>query len=207
MVRLAALALAFAVPAAAAGPAALPPSFETMLNAIHLQVRETRAVQVKEKGRAEIEQLSRDVSRLYSDLWRLRNDLRDVARRAQRHGPSQPGRPEQDPFLRSDIQRLVWNLRDMARYTESAERSAQRLIAQAPKDPEQVGPAQSLLSNAQRFSSETHWMENDSRNAGWDLRRAGYNMEAWDVERESRDIASGAQNLEGASRALLEKVR
>ena len=207
MVRLAAFILVLSIPVSAAGPAAMPPSFEGMLNAIHLQVRQTRAAQVQEKSKAEIERLSWDVSRLNSDLWQLRNDLRDIARRVQRRGPSQPGRPDQDPFLRNDIQRLVWNLRDMARFADRAERDVQRLISQASKDPEQVQPAQNLLSEAQRMSSETRWLESDGRNVGWDLRRAGYNMEAWDVERESGGIATGARNLENASRALLEKVR
>ncbi len=207
MVRLAALVLVLAAPVSAAGPAAMPPSFEGLLNAIHLQVRQTRAAQVKEKSKVEIERLTWDLSRLNSDLWRLRNDLRDIARRVQRYGRPQPGRPDQDPFLRNDIQRLVWNLRDMARFADRAERDVQRLISQAVKDPEQVQPAQNLLSEAQRMSSEARWLESDGRNVGWDLRRAGYNMEAWDVERESGGIATGARNLENAARALLEKVR
>lgn len=197
MIRLAALLLA-AVPCARA---ASLPSFEQTLNAVHLELRAARAGQVKAKTAAqsgEIDRLGRDVSYLNSTLWRLRSGLGDVQRRAQR--------PQSDPFLRNDVQRLAWDLRDLARRARSAAQDARSLADRSAKDPELVAPARNLLAEAQRLGSETRWLETDARNAGWDLRRAGLSAEAWDVERESGDAAFSARELEDAARALLDKV-
>ncbi|MBI5241151.1 MAG: hypothetical protein HY926_11820, partial [Elusimicrobia bacterium] len=49
--------------------------------------------------------------------------------------------------------------------------------------------------------------EMDARSASWDLRRAGFSMEAWDVERGGSDITRSGRDLQFEVRELLNKVQ
>lgn len=221
MSKLVALAALLAAAPASAGPV---PSFEALLNTVRQNVLETRKEQVQAKDARtaqDIARLARDVERLTWDARRLKDRLSDIRRRASRlltarppipgrpgdpRRPGQPGR-DPDPFLRNDIQRLVWDLRDFTRAGEDADRELSRLARDAGKDPLHVDPAQQLERAARSFESEARWLESEGRWAGMDLRRAGYSFEAWDVERGTGDAGRLSQELARAARTLLEQVR
>lgn len=228
MRQLVALAALLAASPAAAGPV---PSFESLLINVRQTVVQTRAEQIQAKDARtaqDIARLARDVERLTWDARRLKDRLSDIRRRASRvlnarppipgrpgdpRRPGQPGRPapgpgrDSDPFLRNDIQRLVWDLRDFTRNGDDAQRELDRLTREAGKDPVHVDPAAQLERSARDLESESRWLESEGRWAGMDLRRAGYSFEAWDVERGTADGERRAQELARGARTLLERVR
>lgn len=211
------LSVGLALSALAFGGAAraqAPVSFEAALGQLRRQVRATMAEQAQAKQSRlaqDIERLARDAGRLQWDARRLRDRVADLRRRAQRadRTPPRPGQPPRnnDPFFESDLRRTVWDLRDLKRAVEGAERDAGRYAAQATKDPELVRPAESLDREARGLQSDAQWLASEARWARMDLQRAGYNFEAWDIERESDDSQRAAQDLEREARALLSKVR
>lgn len=193
----------------AASSSAASLSFEQSLGALREQVLTVRVEQAKAKTAglgARITRAANDASRLRWDAQRLRDRIRDIRWRAQRQGMGQPGQPR-DPWLRNDIQRAVWDLRDLARDCGWLARDAESFNREATKDPALVGPAERLDSDAQGLQGEAQWLESDARFASWDIRRAGYNMEAWDIERESGNANTSARGLRDSARALLQKVR
>lgn len=223
MTQLFALAALLAASPASAGPV---PSFENLLNTVRLNVLETRKEQVQAKDARtaqDLQRLARDVERLTWDARRLKDRISDIRRRASRAmntqppfpgrpgDPRRPGNPGQpgnsDPFLRQDVQRLVWDLKDFTRTGDDAQRELDRLAREAGKDPLHVDPAQQLERAARELENETRWLESEGRWAGMDLRRAGYNFEAWDVERGSADGQRRAQDLSRGARTLVEQVR
>lgn len=154
----------------------------------------------------ELEALASSVDRAASDAGRLRWEIRDIQRRAQRYDGGQPGRPGSDPFLRNDLNRLVWDLRRLADDAGSAERNAARLGQTVSKDPALVAPAQRLLAGARRLRSEADWLESDGRWAGSDLRRAGFTFEAWDVERYASETSRYSRSVENLAGQIVSKV-
>ncbi len=203
MVRAVIAALLFA----AARPASAAPalSFEQSLGQLHQQLSALRASQVRQKadGLAQrIDRVAMDASRYYWDSDNLRRILRDLRWRAQRLQ-----HPNQDPWFRSDLDRFIWDLKDLARNVEWARAEAQDITNLASKNPALVAPAQDLSNQAQSLRSETSWLESDGRWAADDFRRLGLQFEAWDVERESRDAMESSRRLDDQARALLAKVR
>lgn len=224
MTQLFALAALLAATPASAGPV---PSFENLLNTVRQNVLETRKEQIQAKDARtaqDIQRVARDIERLSWDARRLKDRISDVRRRASRAmnaqppfpgrpgrpgDPRQPGNPgrDSDPFLRQDVQRLVWDLKDFTRTGDDAQRDLDRLTREAGKDPLHLDPAQQLERGARNLESETRWLESEGRWAGMDLRRAGYNFEAWDVERGTADGSRRAQDLARGARLLVEQVR
>lgn len=199
-ITLAALVLASARPALAA-PAS---SFEQSLSAIQRQLGAERARRLQDKsaGLADrIERLANDAANLFWEANRLRGVLQDLRARARRYQ-----RPDSDPFFRSDLDRLVWDLRDFAGDADRASRQAEDITRQASKDPALVEPARSLLESAASLRSECAWLESDGRWAAQDFRYIGFHPEAGDVEREARDADESSRRLEGQAKALSAKV-
>lgn len=201
-------ALAFLVSAQVSAAPAL--TFESSLGQLRQTVVAARAEQVRAKNAA----LKHDLTRLANDArtlqwqgWNLRTRVGDVRRRAARYIPPRPGKPESDPFLRSELSRLTWDLRDHAWKAESAARDAQRIEREATQDPELVGPAEQLSFSARDYANETRWLAIEARNASWDVRRAGFSMEAWDLERESGNAENDSRDLETYAQRILAKVR
>lgn len=206
MVRFAVLFLAFA-PAVSAYEL---PSFEAALGQIHRAAATARLelAAIKDAGTArELEALAFSVNRAASDAGRLRWDVRDIQRRAQRHSPDRPGQPSSDPFLRSDLNRLIWDLRRLADDASAAERNAARLSQTVTKDPALLPVAQRLFSGARRLRSEADWLESDGRWAGSDLRRAGFSFEAWDVERHTAEASRESRSVDMLAGRILSKVQ
>ncbi len=204
---LAAIALFACLSQAGAGPVL---SFEESLGLIRQQVLSARQEQVRAKSQAlaqQIERLSREVQGLSYEASRLRLKVSDLKRRASAYKPDQPGRPNTDPFFRSDLQWAVWGTRDLSRDVESALREARSLSGQAGKDPELVAPAQKLARNSRILSSDCSSLESEIRWASWDFRRIGFSMEAWDLERESSDASRNSRSLEREAQTLLGKVQ
>lgn len=209
MTQLFALAALLAATPASAGPV---PSFENLLNTVRQNVLETRKEQIQAKDARtaqDIQRVARDIERLSWDARRLKDRISDVRRRASRAMNAQPPFPgrDSDPFLRQDVQRLVWDLKDFTRTGDDAQRDLDRLTREAGKDPLHLDPAQQLERGARILESETRWLESEGRWAGMDLRRAGYNFEAWDVERGTADSQRRAQDLARGARLLVEQVR
>lgn len=228
MTQLFALAALLAATPVSAGPV---PSFENLLHTVRQNVLETRKEQLQAKDARtaqDLQRLARDVERLAWDSRRLRDRISDIRRRASRamnaqppfpgrpgdrrpgdpRRPGNPGSPgHSDPFLRQDVQRLVWDLKDFTRSGDDAQRELDRLTREAGKDPLHLDPAQQLERGARNLESEARWLESEGRWASMDLRRAGYNFEAWDVERGTQDGERRAQELSRGARRLVEQVR
>lgn len=197
--------LAAALLAANASALTLP-DFSAALASVRQSVRETRQAQVENRAADlsnDIRSLGWDVDRERRTVSQFRFRIQDAARRARQ----QAGQPKPDPFLRSEVQRLVWDLQGSARQLDYALRDLQRIRREAVKDPALVSPARQLESSVQWLQSDANWIEMDARNASWDLRRAGFSMEAWDVERGGSDITRTARDLQSEARELLNKVQ
>ena len=204
----AALILALATVSHAA-PTVVGGNFEHSLGTIRQQMNEQKAAFRAEqllKSSTELDSLSRDASSLYWETWRQRSNLGDLRRRASRHQPTRPGQPEQDPFLRHDVQNAVWKIRDLARDADDARWRAQRALQSAVPDAGAVPSAERLLREARQLRSETGWLESEARWASMDLRRAGYHSEGWDLERESRRVDDNARQLEQYAGQIVTKV-
>jgi hypothetical protein len=187
--------------------AAVAPSFEQTLGEFRAGFLAQRAKQIKAKALAassDIEQLSYETDRLRSDAQRLRNAVNDLKWRAQR-ARNDPRRP--DAWLRNDLQRLVWELRDHARDVQNAEWRAQSVLSGAQKDPSAVSSAQRLQSGASWLRSEDGWLQMDGQNAAWDFRNAGFSMEAFDVENNVRDAQNASNDLERTANAIYSKIK
>jgi hypothetical protein len=186
------------------------PSFEDAISQAGGQFLQARAEQFQAKNAllaGDIQRAAREADSLSMDTWRLRSQLSDVrrpAQQAQNTGSNQP----QDPFLRSEIQRLVWDLRDYSRKADDIYRDIQRISRSVQqKDPELVQPAGALVSSTQRLSSEYGWVSSDARWVSQDIRRAGFSMEAWDVERESSSAENSTRQALYEAQRLLGQVR
>lgn len=160
--------------------------------------QEVQALQQSLATATRIRSASRDLRNAGWNARRARQDLQMLRNRMHR---------PQDPFLRSEAQRLVWNLRELNRQLWRIQSETSRLARESSKDPELVAPAEELDREARDLRSETRWLETDGRWAGMDLRRAGLSMEAWDVERETQETERWARDLEWDARTLLDKVR
>lgn len=185
-------------------------SFEASLGQIRRQALATRGEHKKAKAlslKAEIDSAAREASRLSWDASRQRGAVSELRRRAQRYEPDRPQRPGSDPFFRSDLQRAVWNLRDLSRETRRLSAAVQRLAQTAPKDPALLQPAEALLRNAGHLRGEARWLETEADRASWDIRRAGFSLEAWDIERESRNTSDSSRQIEAHAGRLVDAVR
>ena len=192
--------------------AAQTPSFEDALGSFRQDIHEQRAARLQSKDARHASDLHRAAREADSMAWeasRLRSTVSDVRRRAQnasRDNGQQPDR--QDPFLRNEVRRLVWDLRDfnqrVGRTADDVSR-IQRSITE--KDPELVSPAMNLSRAARQLASDARWMSDEARWAAFDLRRAGFNFESWDVERESEGAESSARRLESDAQRILAQVR
>ncbi|MBI5242831.1 MAG: hypothetical protein HY922_03985 [Elusimicrobia bacterium] len=195
---------------AAASQAQVFPSFEAVMVETRRQILQVRNEQVQAKDlqlAQDINRSSREANSLAMDAWRLRSQISDVRRRAQsaQDNPNQPGH---DPFLRNEIQRLVWDLRDFSRSANDIYRDIQRISRSIQqKDPDLVQPARSLVSSTQRLNSEAGWVRNEANWASMDIRRAGFSMEAWDVERESSDAENSSRQAHSEAQRLLGQVQ
>lgn len=182
------------------------PSFESVVAQASGEFLQARADAKDAALARDIERSARDAEQLNMDIWRLRSQVSDVRRRAQQASNNQ-NQPH-DPFLRNEVQRLVWDLRDYARKLQDLHWDIQRLARSAQqKDPELVQPAQRLSSALQRLSSELTWVVSDARWASMDVRRAGFSMEAWDIERESSAAENSARQAQYEAQRLLGQVR
>ncbi len=209
MIRATLVAVLFSLTATAQAELTLP-SFQGALEHMRGQVMAVKAAQVKARALAskgEIESITYDIRRYDWEAGRLRRDIQNVRRRAQRYTREQPRRPNSDPFLDSDVRRLVRGLRDFVRKFERSQRRVESLALTVQKDPELVRPAENLLRNARALTSETRWLENEGRWARWDIRRAGYTFESWDIERYAEQSDRAARYIETAAGRILEKVR
>ena len=201
--------------------AAVPDSFETVLQGLRASVLQTRRDQKQVRALAdasEIQRASSDSRSLDNAADRLRWNVSDIRRRAstqgRRPGPGRPGpgrpgpgQPNRDPFFESDLRRVVWDLRDFRMRMGSLSRDVERLDRGAAPDPASVGPAQTLTDEASRLRSSVGWLTSEARWARMDLSSAGYTFEAMDVERETQDAERASYDIERDARSLLQRVR
>ncbi len=225
MVRILSAVLFLTAVSARATPAI--PSFEFSVAQIQSSVAALRAEQVKAKAGnigPQIDSISWDLERYERETSRLRNDLRWLLQRVRRHGmtagrpgqpgfpgqpgrPGQPGQPDNDPSLRWDLQRFTRDLGQITRDTQWRLNDLRNLSAQAEKDETLIQTATRLQDNARRFKNETNWLMNDARFAYFDLMRAGFTFEGMDLDRNSRDVDSRAQDFQGEAERLLAKIK
>ena len=187
-------------------------SFEDSLGDFTRDIREHRALQSRSKDARHASDLHRAAGEADSMAWeasRLKSTVSDVRRRAQNASRNDGGRGDrQDPFLRNEVQRLVWDLRDFhQRVGRTADDAARIQRSITEKDPELVSPAMNLSRAANRLASDARWLSDEARWAAFDLRRAGFNFESWDVERESEGAESSARRLESDAQRILSQVR
>ena len=188
-------------------------SFENALHNIRQSVLATRQKQIQAKDAAQaskIRSLANDLRRFRWDVQDAKRVVSDIRRRAQRaanDGGRDGDRSRQDPFLRNDINRALWNLRDLNRDLDRVRMTLGQLLREAKKSPESVSAAADLASSAGWMQSDAGWLQSEARWARSDLRRAGYTFEGWDIERECDDIDREARDLERDARTLQSKVQ
>lgn len=205
MVRALSAALLLAATSASAAPLALP-SFEAAAFQLQTSVKALRAASVKALGAdigPRLDSMAWDLQRSQQDSTRLRDDLRYLMTRVNAGQPG--GQPDQN--LRWDLQRLNQDLSMLARDSQWRLNDLRSLSAQAQKDPNLVAHASRLVDAARWLKNETNWLAFDARFAYSDLMRAGYSFEGMDLDRCSRDVDQGAQDLQSEAERLLAKVR
>ncbi|MBI4677775.1 MAG: hypothetical protein HY748_09345 [Elusimicrobia bacterium] len=180
------------------------PNFEAAITGLRAQILATRVEQVQARNAAaasDLDRLASDTRGLQWTAQRLRFDLSDIRRRAQRYQPSN------DPFFRSDLNRVVWNLRDLAWAVQRIRMDADRLAMNAQPDPNLVSAARRFKDSFTWSESEIGWVANEARWAEWDIRRAGFSMEAWDVSRYSGDAERDIRDAHRSADEILRKVQ
>lgn len=196
----------FAALAASEAAVAAPASFEAALGAVRAQLAVQQAVhhesRVKNLG-PELSAAASDARRLESNARSIEWKLRDLVWRARRR--TQNPR-DTDPFLEFDLKRLAWDARDFARDAASLDRRVAALATRATKDPSLVAPASDLVRTADRLRSETSSLAREARFAYMDFSRAGYQFEAWDLERETQAAEDSARRALRNAELVLAKV-
>ena len=209
MVKAALAALVLAAPSAfASGPVALP-NFDAAILETHAAIKSFRAAQVKAKSAdisGRLHSVAWDLERSEREASRLRNDLRWLQQRVRRY-ERRNGQTDPDPSLRWDLQRFNRDLASVERDAQWRLQDLRMLAASAEKDPNAVSPAQRVADAARRLKQETHWIAFDARFMRFDLTRAGFGLEGWDLDRYSSDLDARAQDLESVAAQILAKVR
>lgn len=209
MEKVALAALVLAAPSAfASGPLALP-DFDAAILQTQTAIKSFRAAQVKAKSAdisGRLHSIAWDLERAERESSRLKNDLRWLLQRVRRY-KRENGKPDPDPSLRWDLQRFNRELDSVARDAQWRLQDLRMLSASAEKDPNAVYPAQRVLDAARRLKQEVHWLAFDARFGRFDLMRAGFSMEGWDLDRHSSDLDARSQDLESEADRLLAKVR
>ncbi len=207
-ILIAALAVAFAVPAAQA-KVALP--FSAAFQQVRHQVMATKKGQDAVRAQSLSSQISRirnNVRRLAWDAQRMRNDLRDLTRRARNYvPPTNDNRGSSDPFFGSDLRRFSWKLRDLAWDIEREERDAESVARRIQKDPNAVSAARWLVSEVRRLENDVHWLDFDAGFARSDFSRIGFSSEGWEIDRNADRAERSSRNLKRAADDILRKVR
>jgi len=188
-------------------------SFENALGNLRQQVLTAKAEQADARSQAlanDLQRLSFDIRNRVWDVQRQRNTFSDLRRRAQRmqrkDKANQPGQ-NNDPFFRNDLTRFVWDLQNFSRETERQRWELDRIFREASAAPELVNPVRMVQDALRDMSSQFQWLESDVRMGVWDIRRAGFSMEAWDIEREVGDLQREIRDMEALGRRLLDKVQ
>jgi hypothetical protein len=210
MVRSLAAGLLLAAVSVSVSASPAIPSFEFSAAQLQSSIAALRAAQVKTKAGdigPRLSNMAWDLERAERDASRLQNDLRFLMSRVRRHQPPVAGRPDNDPSLRWDVQRLTRDLSQLARNSQQSLYDLRFLSSEAVKDQNLVAPATRLSDAASRFQSATNWLLSDARFAYFDLMRAGFTFEGMDLDRDSRDVDGRAQDLRSEADRLLAKVR
>ncbi len=202
--------LAFLLLPAAARAVPAAPSFEAAIAQIQAAVAAARAE--KRQARAadiggRLSSLAWDVDRGEREASRLRGDLRWLLQRVRRYQKPEAGKPDMDPSLRWDVQRYSRDLSNLTRDAQWRLQDLRNLSGQAQKDDALVAPASRVADSARRLKSEAGWLAMDARFGYWDLLRAGFTFEGMDLDRNSRELDSIAQDLQNEGDRLLAKVR
>lgn len=187
-----------------AAAAQVPVSFENSLGLVRQNVLAVRAKQVETKNAslaADINRLRSTAQWLRSDLSRMRGELMNLSMRLRSAQTA-------DSILRYDVVRFNYFLGDTVRKAQDLAYDVRRVDnAVTDKDPELVGPAQGLASETRWLRSDLTWIATDLNSMAWDLRRIQMHMEAFDVERESRDLGTQVDQADIEAQRLLNKVR
>lgn len=190
---------------AASASAAPSQSFEQVLGNVRASVLQTRAEQVKAKSQSDVVNADWETRNHARNAWTLRSRVQSVRSACQRARTTNP--PRVDQFLRMEVQRLSWDVRTWSQDLTWTSRRVQTLAQQAQKDPDSVNAAQNLVYSAQNLRGETQWLSSDAGWLAWDLRTLGFGLEAWDIERLTREGNDLARGLERDASDLLGKVR
>ena len=207
MVRILFAALLISAASASASPAL--PSFEFSAANLQSTIAAMRASQVKAKAGnigPQLTNMAWDLERAEREASRLRNDLRWLLQRVRSHQQGN-GRPDNDPSLRWDVQRLTRDLAQLTRDAQYRVNDLRFLSSQAEKDETLIPAASRLVDGARRFKDTTNWLLMDARFAYFDLMRAGFTFEGMDLDRDSRDIDARAQDLQTESEKVLAKIK
>lgn len=208
MVRRSLLGLAAAMlagPAVAQGPA-VPLNFQRNLLGIQDTIRKQTA-EVREELGAQSESALNRLTWDARDLERESRDLKWQVQRVARRARTAGRERGQDPFLRNEVRQLVWDLQRHLRDAQRLGRDAERLNREAPRDRKLLSAAETAERAVSQWLNEAGWLTSEGRFAGMDLRRAGFSMEAWDVERHSREAEDEARGAERALNALIQALR
>jgi hypothetical protein len=199
-------ALAVAALCSAPVSAAVAPSFEQTLQLGRAEALAVRAAQVQAKSASDLSAAERDVRALTQDAWTLRFSLDDVRSRARRHATRAPGAPDDDPFLVNAVQQLDFNMRRFAQDASLVERELRQAADRAVKDPSLVEAARSLVRHASDVRDEAQWLANGSRDGAWELRSAGFSIEAFSIQNSGSAAYDSAREISLSARDLLERV-
>ncbi|MBI4425727.1 MAG: hypothetical protein HY554_18500 [Elusimicrobia bacterium] len=203
-VTLLAAAVAFlASPAAAQGAVAFDAALSAGRAAIAGSLRRLQEARSTASAAA-IESARRDAAAIESTAERARWRLQDVLRRAR---DQQDRSDRTDPFLDMDVRRLTRDLRELRDAAQRLATDAGRLEREAQPDPALVAPAERLESQTAALRWPLGDLASDARWGRYDLARAGYQLEAWDLERDAESASESAREAQASAQRLARKVR
>lgn len=166
--------------------------------------RAARAQAAPDDLRDRIANLNFDLRNRRQDAEQLRWDLTNLRPRLLRYQPSRPG---DDPALRYDVARLSQAAKTLSREVALRSSDLRWISAQAEKDPSLVQPAQTLSQDTLDFKQSAGFLRFDSEGVLGDLRRAGFDPDAADIDDATQRVQDDAQTIQNDSQTLLMKVR
>lgn len=154
--------------------------------------------------------LAYDVQQEEREARDFKWDLQRLKRRAEKiEREKRDGRTEReiDPTFNSDIRRFTWDLQRWGRDIDRHLRDAERIERGLEQDADVRSDARRLVGAARDLEREIGWLENEATWAEWAFRRIGYNMEAWDLDRETRDAERKSRDLKRVADQILAKAK
>ncbi|MBI4387220.1 MAG: hypothetical protein HY551_07545 [Elusimicrobia bacterium] len=199
-----------ALVACIAGSAAAQPAanFETALRRARVTIHHARQRQIRARVQTiaeRIKRASRDTRDIASDANRIYFQLQNIRRRAAWRRFPPPNSPR-DPSFNSDVQMLLFNMRQLALNTAQLEQIVADIEREAPADPALKEAAQNLLADCVRLHSLSNYVLNEAHYTRSELSWIGYHWAGMRLVQDSAYIQQAAEGALAKATALKNKV-